>query len=50
MDSKWSEEIEEDFREWRKTNTPKQFQHLKFDEDKKAADDQETSEGAGTVL
>ena len=50
MDSKWSEEIEEDYREWRKTNTPEQFQHLEFEEDQKSADDQETSDEAGTVL
>lgn len=50
MDSKWSTEIEEDYREWRKTNTPEQFQHLEFEEDQKSADDQETSDEAGTVL
>jgi hypothetical protein len=50
MDSKWSEEIEEDYREWRKTNTPDQFRHLEFEEDQKSADDQETSDEAGTVL
>lgn len=50
MDSKWSEEIEEDYREWRKTNTPEQFQHLAFEDDQKSADDQETSDEAGTLL
>jgi regulator of RNase E activity RraA len=50
MDSKWSEEIEADYRAWRKTNTPEQFQHLAFEDDQKSADDQETSDEAGTVL
>ena len=49
MDSKWSEDIEVDFREWRKDNTPEHLKHLTFDEDKKSADDQEASD-AGTVL
>jgi regulator of RNase E activity RraA len=49
MDSKWSELIEKDFRDWRKDNTPDHLKHLTFDEDKKSADDQDASE-AGTVL
>jgi hypothetical protein len=48
MDSKWSEEIEADFKAWRQTDTPEDFQHLTFDEDK-PKDDQSTSE-AGTNL
>lgn len=48
MDSKWSEEIEQDFRDWRKTDMPPEFQHLTFDEDK-PKDDQAQSE-AGTTL
>ena len=48
MDSKWSEEIEVDFKSWRQTDTPADFQHLTFDEDK-PKDDSATSE-AGTNL
>ena len=49
MDSAWSSEIEADFHEWRKDNTPEHYQHLDFEEDK-AAEDQATSDEAGTVL
>ncbi len=47
MDSKWSEEIEADFKAWRKTSTPPEYQHLVFEED---AEDQTTSDEAGTLL
>jgi len=30
MDTKWTEEIEADFAEWRKTNTPKDLEHLNW--------------------
>jgi regulator of RNase E activity RraA len=33
MDSKWTLEIEADFHEWRKTNTPAEFAHLEFKEE-----------------
>jgi len=49
MDSAWSPEIEADFHSWRKDNTPEHYQHLEFEEDK-AAEDQATSDEAGTVL
>ena len=43
MDTKWTDAIEADFAEWRKTNTPPEFQHLDWDEetetDKKQADE-----------
>lgn len=32
MDTKWTPEIEADFAEWRKTNTPDEFKHLKWGE------------------
>ena len=48
MDSKWSEEIEQDFKAWRATDMPEEFQHLTFEEDK-PKDDQAQSE-AGTSL
>lgn len=32
MDTRWTPEIEADFAEWRKTNTPEEFQHLRWDE------------------
>jgi regulator of RNase E activity RraA len=32
MDTKWSPEIEADFHEWRKTNTPQELQHLRWEE------------------
>lgn len=44
MDTKWTEEIEADFAEWRKTNTPPEFQHLNWEEEteteKKQADEE----------
>lgn len=49
MDSKWSEEIEQDFKEWRKTDMPPEFAHLTFEEDEKKDDGQAQSE-AGTNL
>ena len=33
MDTKWTPEIEADFAEWRKTNTPDEFKHLKWGEE-----------------
>lgn len=33
MDTKWTPEIEADFREWRKTNTPPEYQHLTWDDE-----------------
>jgi len=47
MDSKWSEEIEVDFKEWRQANTPPEFEHLVWEEDKRE-DEPETD--AGTRL
>jgi len=32
MDTKWTPDIEADFAEWLKTNTPSEFKHLKWDE------------------
>ena len=32
MDTKWTDTIEADFADWRKTNTPKALQHLTLDE------------------
>ena len=32
MDTKWTEPIEADFAEWRKTNTPEEYRHLTWDE------------------
>jgi len=31
MDTKWSQEIEADFAEWRETNTPEELQHLRWE-------------------
>jgi len=47
MDSGWSDEIKEDFKQWRQTSTPEDFQHLEWEEDK--PDDQAQSD-AGTTL
>ena len=33
MDTKWTDEIEADFRDWRQTNTPSGFEHLNWDEE-----------------
>jgi regulator of RNase E activity RraA len=33
MDTKWTDEIEADFKEWRKDNTPPEFAHLDWDEE-----------------
>ncbi|MFP4113904.1 MAG: RraA family protein [Spirochaetota bacterium] len=33
MDTKWTDEIEADFAEWRTTNTPPEFEHLDWDEE-----------------
>ena len=33
MDTKWTPEIEADFHNWRKTNTPDEFKHLKWKEE-----------------
>ena len=49
MDSGWTPEIEADFHSWRQDNTPEQYQHLEWDEDKKDQD-QQTSEEADTLL
>lgn len=35
MDTKWTPEIQADFAEWRKTNTPDEFKHLKWGEETK---------------
>jgi regulator of RNase E activity RraA len=44
MDTKWTEAIEADFADWRKTNTPEGFVHIEWDEqtetDKKQADEE----------
>jgi hypothetical protein len=52
MDSKWSDAIEADFKDWRQTSTPPEFQHLKFEEDpdKDDAKDDEAESDAGTRL
>jgi len=45
MDTKWTPEIEADFHEWRKTNTPDDLKHLDWEEKTetdKAQKDQET--------
>ena len=45
MDTKWTPEIEADFHQWRRTNTPDDLQHLKWDEQtptEKAQGEQET--------
>jgi len=49
MDTKWTDAIEADFAEWRKTNTPDEYRHLDWDEDK-PAEDQATSDEAETLL
>lgn len=33
IDTKWTPEIEADFREWRKTNTPDDLKHLRWEDD-----------------
>jgi regulator of RNase E activity RraA len=33
MDTKWTQEIEADFAEWRETNTPEELQHLRWEEE-----------------
>jgi len=33
IDTKWTPEIERDFADWRKTNTPSDLQHLKWDDE-----------------
>jgi hypothetical protein len=48
MDSKWTDEIEADFHNWRQTNTPEEYQQLEWEEDKK--EDQATSDEADTLL
>ena len=48
MDTKWTKEIEADFHDWRRDNTPDGYESLVWDED--ADSDQQTSDGAGTVL
>jgi regulator of RNase E activity RraA len=44
MDTKWTDEIEADFAEWRKDNTPEEYSHLNWDEEteteKKQADEE----------
>lgn len=35
MDTKWTPEIEADFAEWRRTNTPDEFKHLEWDQETK---------------
>ena len=47
MDSKWSEEIEADFKQWRQTSTPPEFQHLEWEEDK---EEDQASGDAETLL
>jgi len=37
MDTRWTPEIEADFAEWRKTNTPDEFKHLVWEEPKPVA-------------
>lgn len=49
MDSAWTPEIEADFHAWRQTSTPQGYQHLVWEEDQKAAD-QQTSAQSGTLL
>jgi regulator of RNase E activity RraA len=49
MDTKWTDEIEADFADWRQTSTPEEYQHLEWEEDK-ADDDQTSSEEADTLL
>ncbi len=48
MDTKWSKEIEADFHNWRKDNTPEDYLSLEWDETI-SVDDQQVSE-TGTVL
>ncbi len=33
MDTKWTHDIEDDFAEWRETNTPEELQHLSWEEE-----------------
>ena len=33
MDTKWTQDIEDDFAEWRETNTPEELQHLSWEEE-----------------
>ena len=46
MDTKWTDEIEADFAEWRTTNTPDEFSHLKWDEETET----EKSQGSEETL
>ena len=49
MDTKWTDAIEADFAEWRKTSTPEKYKHLEWDEDK-PGEDQTASDEADTLL
>ena len=49
MDSGWTPEIESDFHDWRRGNTPEHLQHLEWDEDK-TDEEQQTSDESGTLL
>jgi regulator of RNase E activity RraA len=40
MDTAWTPEIEADFAEWRKTSTPDEFAHLRWDEEDKTGEGQ----------
>ena len=47
MDTAWTPEIEADFAEWRKTNAPDEFKHLRWDEE---ATDEQTQKDEPTLL
>jgi hypothetical protein len=42
MDTAWTPQIEADFHEWRKTNTPDELKHLTWGDPTEAEKDQET--------
>ena len=47
MDTKWTPEIEADFRQWRQTNTPDDLKHLNWDQQ---TDTDKTQKGRETLL
>lgn len=50
MDTKWTPEIEADFHEWRKTNTPDELRHLTWDDEEKEQKEEEEQDEGPTLL
>ena len=46
MDTQWTSEIEADFAEWRKENTPTEFEHLVWEQDTS----EQSEDGEPTLL